>query len=267
VKSLVAGALFASLAFAASAPIREVTTEFPFPTGFSVPWFRHGRVFQLFQVIKGYALEGTFAFNAPIRTPDGKLTSANDIDVDSDDTFAALANTGIALLDSRGIQTGFIETKRFRPQRLVIAQDHSIWVLGFEGKPEYIVLRKYSRDSRLLGSYDQVPARDVGRTVLMVSGKEIAIVAGADLIHLDGEGNVLERMRLDYLKVSVAEFAFTSDGKLFGWGRDGLVLFDLTAGSWKKVEYPSHYGFFWRRRSHTGFLQRQGRWNGHRHLV
>jgi hypothetical protein len=244
VKPLVAGALFASMAFAASAPIREVTTEFPFPTGFSVPWFRHGLVFQLFQVIKGYALDGTFAFNAPIRTPDGKLTSAIDIDVDSDDTFAVAVNSGVALLDSRGIQIGFIATKRFEPQRLAIAQDHSIWVLGIEAKSDAMVLRKYSHDGRPLGSYGQVPHFHVGRTALMTSGNEIAIAAGGDLVRLDSEGNLLARMRLDYSKISVAEFAFTSDGKLYGWGRDGLVLFDLAAGSWKKMEYPSHYGFF-----------------------
>ena len=163
--------------------------------------------------------------------------------VGSDDTFAAAVNSGIALIDSRGIQTGFIETKRYRPQRLAIAPDHSIWV-GIEAKSDVMVLRKYSHDGRLLGSYGQVPHFHVGRTALMTSGNEIAIAAGGNLVRLDSEGTLLARMRLDYLKRSVAGFAFTSDGKIYGSGRDGLVLFDLAAGSWKKMEYPSHYGFF-----------------------
>jgi hypothetical protein len=244
VKLLLAAALFTGVAFAASAPIREVTSEFPFAPGYSAPSFRNGRLFQFFQVLKVYARDGTFAFYAPIRTPDGKLASARDIGVDSDDTFAVAANSGIALLDSRGLQTGFIETKLLRPQRLVISQDHSIWVLGVEAKPNHMALRKYSRDGRLLASYDQERGYEAHPTALMASGNEIALAVGGDLIHLDGDGNVLARMRLDNSKVSVVEFAFTSDGKLYGWGKDGLVLFDLAAGSWKKMKTPSHYGFF-----------------------
>jgi hypothetical protein len=238
VKSLVVGALFASLAFAAGDPVREVTTEFQFTPGFSAPSFRNGRLFQFFQVLRVYARDGTFAFDAPIGTPDGKLTSAIDIGVDSDDTFAVLTHSGIALLDSRGIQTGFIETRHFRPQRLVITQDHSIWVLGIEA------IRKYSHDGRLLASHDQERSNEAHPSALMASGNEIALAVGRDLIHLDSNGDLLARMRLDTSKISVVHFAFTSDGKLYGWGRDGLVLFDLAAGSWKKMETPSHYGFF-----------------------
>jgi hypothetical protein len=255
VKSALAGVLFAGVAFAASAPIREVTTEFPLAGLQPAPYFRHGRVFQLLQVLKVYERDGTFAFYAPIRTPDGNLTTARDISVDSDDSFVVATNQGLALLDSRGLQTGFIKTNGFWVGHVVITEDHSIWVLGHPLRPmgDYTILRKYTRGGELLGSW--LPSSmfapgisesgyESGRTRLMASGNEIAVAAGGDLIRLDGDGKVLGRMTLDRSKISVGEFAFTSDRKLYGWGKDGLVLFDLEAGTWKKMETPYQYGFF-----------------------
>jgi hypothetical protein len=255
VKSALGAVLFASIGLAASAPIREVTTEFPLVGLQPAPYFRHGRVFQLLQVLKVYERDGTFAFYAPIRTPDGNLTTARDISVDSDDSFVVATNQGLALLDSRGLQTGFIKTNGFWVGHVVITEDHSIWVLGHSLRPkgDYTILRKYSREGALLGSWlpsstfapgVPEPGYEGGRTRLMASGNEIAVAAGGDLIHLDGDGKVLGRMRLDK-SMKLQEFAFTSDGRFYGWGiHDGLVLFDLDAVTCKKVETPYPYGFF-----------------------
>ena len=254
-RSVLVAALFTGIAFAASVPVREITTEFPLVGLQPAPYFRHGRVFQLLQVLKVYERDGTFAFYAPIRTPDGNLTTARDISVDSDDSFVVATDQGLALLDSRGLQTGFIKTNGFWVGHLVITEDHSVWVLGHPERREkdYTVLRKYSRDGALLGSWlpsstfapgTPEPGSEGGRTRLMASGNEIAVAAGGDLIHLDGDGKVLGRMRLDK-SMKLREFAFTSDGRIYGWGiNDGLVLFDLEAGTGKKMETPYPYDFF-----------------------
>src|SRR5580692_7796982 len=58
--------LFAGLAFAASAPVRELTSEFPTD---KLAHFRGGRLFQLGTMVRAYAPDGTRDFDAPILTP------------------------------------------------------------------------------------------------------------------------------------------------------------------------------------------------------
>ena len=122
-RSLIALTLFGGLAFAASAPVRELASQFP--TG-TLAHFRGGRLFQLGAMVRAYAPDGTRDFDAPILTPDGKVAPVLDIAVDPDHGFAVAASAGIALLNQRGIQTGFIETGEFLPLNLTIRRSFDL---------------------------------------------------------------------------------------------------------------------------------------------
>ena len=245
-RSLFALVLFGGLAFAASAPVREVTSEFP--TGRHA-FFRGGRLFELGSMVRAYASDGTRDFDAPILTPDGKIASVFDIAVDKDRSFAVATRGGIALLNERGIQAGFIETGAFLPWSLTITEDHSIWVFGLDRKQDYHVLRKYSRDGTLLGSYlrrstfpaDWKPGDPFEPDEVMSSGNEVVLHAYGDLIQLDGAGRGLGRM---HLGDGFRDFAITADHRIYGCGLKAgfqrlLVLFDLQSGTWKETESPA----------------------------
>lgn len=74
--------------------------------------------------------------------------------------------------------------------------------------------------------------------VVAVSGQNSSL---RELIELDGSGSVLGRMRLDH--DGVMQFAFTTDGHLYGWRCvretkcvSTLALFDVAAGSSKNLD-------------------------------
>jgi hypothetical protein len=199
-----------------------------------------------------------------------------DVAVDADGTFAASAGGGdgdvrhvtqfgVAMFDANGIQTGVIDTKNFSPNHVAIAGDHSIWVLGSQSGPrnkqDYTILRKYTRDGKLAGSYlprSTFPAglepggASVPATV-MAAGNRIAVVAFSgnvgnrlELIELDGDGNVLGWMRSD--NQNSINFALTTDGHLYGWyglgsAKSNLFLFDVAAGTLTSMDAPQSVGW------------------------
>lgn len=256
-RSLFAFAVLGGMAFAANAPVREIHSDFPED---KLAFFRGGRLFELGPMVRAYAPDGTRDFDAPILTPEGQLAPVRDIAVDHEDrSFAVATMKGIALLDARGIQTSFFATKGFLPWNIAITEDHSIWVLGnsFEKEKRHEdrdVVRKYSRDGSLIGSYirrstfptDRKPRIGFEPTQLLASGNEVVLRADGDLIRLDADGHVLGRIRLDDLPMQYFRgFAFTSDRRVYGCGdrggyRDSLVLFDLPAGTWKETASPAH---------------------------
>ena len=247
------------MAAAASAPVRELVTVFPDD---KAAVFRGGRLFELGPMVRAYGADGNRDFDEPILTPDGQLAPATDIAVDPDRSFAVSTTKGIALLNARGIQTGFFATEEFRPRNIAVTEDHSIWVYGTASTREkldtdYDVLRRYSRDGAPVGSYirrSTFPADRKARipfelTELMASGNEVVLRAQGDLIRLDSDGRVSARMRLDDLPMQdFRRFVFTSDRRIYGCGDKGgfqasLVLFDLQAGTWKEMASPEPCGF------------------------
>ncbi len=276
-KTLIAVALLANAVFAADAPVREVQSECPALAYQEVCRFRNGYMFQLDHRFKGmigvYSPDGHFTLNLPVRLPGAEVSGAEDVAVDSDGSFVVgaaggdggvshVSQRGVIMLDSNGIQTGVIDTKGFSPNHVAIAGDHSIWVLGAEGKsrhrPDYMILRKYNRAGELVGSYlprSTFPAGlepgDASPPVTLVAaGNRVAVVAFSgisgdllELIQLDEDGNVLGRMRAD--KNRAHGFALTADGHLYGWPGGGtpLVLFDVAAGTSKNLDAPKHAGW------------------------
>jgi hypothetical protein len=274
-KAFLSAALFASAVFAAGGPVREVQSECPDLPDREICWFRNGYIFQLEHFVKGvigvYAPDGRFMLNLPVRLPGASVSGAEDVVVDSDGSFVVgaiggggdmryVTQRGVIMLDSNGIQTGVIDMKNFSPNHVAIAEDHSIWVLGSEAKsrnrPDYMILRKYNRAGELVGSYLPRSTFPVGfepgdaspAVTLMAAGNRIAIVAFSgtsgdllELIQLDGDGNVLGRMRADHLTGPIG-FALTTDGHLYARSGGGLaksiLLFDVAAGTSKNLDPP-----------------------------
>ena len=214
------------------------------------------------------APEGRFKLNLPIRLPGAEVSGAEDVAVDSDGSFDVgaiggdgdmrhVTQRGVIMLDSNGIQTSVIDTKNFSPNHVAIAEDHSIWVLGAEAKfkhrPDYMILRKYNRAGELVGSYlprstfpaGLEPGEAIGPATLMAAGNRIAVVAFSgtsgdllELVQLDGDGNVLGRMRATHPGFS---FALTADGHLYGGPGPtvkSILLFDAAAGTSKSLDTP-----------------------------
>jgi hypothetical protein len=165
-------------------------------------------------------------------------------------------DAGLAMFDSDGIQTGFVDTKKFWPSHVSIAPDHSIWVLGEElyskNAADYMVVRKYSRDGQLLGSFlprstfpaGLEPGGSAPYTSIMTAGDKIAVVALSgmvgnlrELIELDDSGNVLGRMRSD--KLPVMFYALTSDGGFYGGANTFLFRFNVAKGVTTTVQAPA----------------------------
>jgi hypothetical protein len=270
-KRLLAAALCVSAAFAASGPVREVQSECSALFGQPICVFRNGYLFKFDRVMKVYAPDGHFALNAPIYLPGADSAWAEDVGVDSDGTFVVAASGttggdlkakrhGLLMLDSSGVQTTFVDTTAFRPGHVAVAPDHSIWVLGSRERSkkgeDYMSLRKYSRLGELKGSYlprstfahgmepgsagifEAVMAAENRIVVVAVSGNNSSF---RELIELDGNGNVLGRMRSDH--DGVMQFALTADGHLYGWGCGGaktcvstLMLFNIAASSWTSLD-------------------------------
>jgi len=281
-KMLLAVALFAGAVFADSAQVREVQSECPALANQPVCQFRNGYMFQfdtvVNRVIRVYAPDGHFTVNLPIRLPGASVAYPRDVAVDSDGAFVAgagggdgdirhVSRFGVVNFDSNGIQTGVIDTKNFSPNHVAIAEDHSIWVLGsqFSGRGEpredYMILRKYTRDGKLAGSYLPRSTFPAGLepggpgvpATLMAAGNRIAVVAFSgdrgnllELIQLDTDGNVLGRMRSD--DQNGMNFAFTTDGHLYGRSnakaaRSTLFLFDVAAGTLTSRDAPQSAGW------------------------
>jgi hypothetical protein len=284
-KMLLTAALFVNVVLAAGAPVREVQSECPSLANQPVCQFRNGYMFQfdtvVNRVIRVYAPDGRFTVNLPIQLPGASVSWPRDVAVDSDGTFVAGAfggdgdirhptRFGVAMFDANGIQTAVIDTKNFSPNHVTIAADHSIWVLGSQmasqvlgpGEPrqDYMILRKYTRDGTLAGSYlprstfpaglepgaASVPAK------LMAAGNRIAVVAFSgkvgnllELIELDPDGNVLGRMRSD--NQNGMNYALTTDGHFFGSGHRSaestLLFFDVAAGTLTSMDVPQSVGW------------------------
>src|SRR6185312_1476085 len=260
-------------ALPAATPIRELQTECPVISNQAICQFRGGRMFkfdtEVNRIMRVSAFDGQFNFAAPVRLPDAAVAWTYDVAVDPDGGFAVAAlagsgdirditKAGIVLLDAQGIQTGSIDTGNFRPTHIAIAEDRSIWALGYQPRAivgDYNIVRKYSPGGVLLGSYlprssfprgvDPAGAFASGR--VLAAGGRIAVVALSgmkgterEVIELDSNGALLGRMRIDGDRSR--EFALTEDGNLYGWYRSPaagatLKLFDARAHSAVEVEH------------------------------
>jgi hypothetical protein len=172
---------------------------------------------------------------------------------------------GIRILDPQGKSLRFIETDGYIPQSLAFDKDDNLWTLGwqrdavlrdYESKQEYNLIRKYSQDGKLLGSYMPRHAMwpgkksgpgSTGRGFWSMMAAKDRIAALVHESHADNEpellewdlnGNMLTRTVLP--RRLYGGKAYTASGRLYarhrstGTGHELKVL-DTAIGTWTTV--------------------------------
>lgn len=172
---------------------------------------------------------------------------------------------GIALLDSAGTQTGFLETGRYLPQGMCFAKDHSIWTIGWEWHQsddpasDYFVFRRYSRDGKQLGAYvrrstfPNPSTFRVGDHTGMIRAANERIGAfvcfgptskDKEWFEFDLHGDLIGRWSVEeeYLIGGVARWgvALTASGQAYARSPQRTSNFDLGTASWKTVNLGSN---------------------------
>jgi len=245
----------------------------------------------------GYALwgpDGNFRYQTSVLAPDGTSAHLRDWAIDEDGTVIVtmsyggyggnghVKGGGIVMLSPSGMQTQFIDTSRWLPAFASFGPDHSIWVTGTqfaplrEGDPrdhissaDYRMLRKYSRDGKLLGEFaprSWYPAGlepfDSGLPWVRAATDRIAVLAHPgktanqpELVEFDLDGKLIGRWKLGPEIIGdpdtrnatyiLGQLVFTSDGRLFAQPYDGtkphhLAVFDRATSSWMKIAMPKN---------------------------
>jgi len=207
-----------------------------------------------------YTRDGVLAYSIPV--PDGHHIPY--VAVDTDQTAAAAVNRGnsgggIAIFDRRGSQIQIIETGQYLPSFICFAPDHSIWTTGKHArrslaeKPEFFILRHFSRDGKELGAFlprssfedDGEPAADiVGRAYLRIANNRIGAFlrnAGnatkALWVEVDLNGKELGRWRTG--DIDRQPVAFTPSGAVYAERFGDISVLDHVTGKWNPVPIPS----------------------------
>jgi len=215
-----------------------------------------------------YKPDGSLAFRAVPQVSGAKFASVRNATPDDDGSLAIAVEYrlekrnagGVAVFDRAGRQTAFIVTSDgWSPTQVCFGADHSIWAIGWmglnppaTGSADYFVLRKFSRDGRMLGaflprsSFEQEPVGPIvggwqlrsanGRigglfytTAVVPPGTKRRVGAW---IEIDLLGNVVRQMDLPEKTI----VAFTGDGSLYAWGyRGGYSVLSPGANSWRPV--------------------------------
>jgi hypothetical protein len=243
----------------------------------------------------GYELwgpDGSFLYQINIIAPDGTPSRLHKVAVDRDGTAIAamwyggyggnghLVGGGIAVIDPSGKQLSFIATDRWVPNQPGFGPDHSIWVAGTQYGPlragdpvdhtsraDYQLLRKYSREGKLLGEFlprssfppglEPAESGDFG-TILAASDRiGVAMYPGEvsnfpEWVEVGLDGTLIGRWKLgpdstsDPVTHNVTQsrsyLAFTADGRLFTESSDHvaksnqIVSFDRSTSSWQPAD-------------------------------
>jgi hypothetical protein len=241
----------------------------------------------------GYELwgpDGSFLYNINIIAPDGTSAHVHDVAVDRDGTAIAatwyggyggnapVAGGGIAVIDPAGKQLSFIATGRWIPANPGFGPDHSIWVSGTQFEPfpsdrpsraDYQLLRKYSREGKLLGEFlprssfppglDPAGAGSMQVGAIQAASDRIGVVMYPgklanfpEWVELGLDGTVIGRWKLgpDHTSDPVTHnqtqsrtsLAFTTDGRLstqvdeYPARSHQILIFDRSTSSWQPAD-------------------------------
>lgn len=271
--------------------------------GCRVPGFDKGYLFELKPTANyppdGLAVfdpAGRRAFQVDIIAPDGSPGhlngNADRLAADSDGTILVpiyyggyggnghVKGGGIVVLNGEGRQVRFVDTGRFLPDAACFGQDHSIWVMGRQYTPlrdgdpqdhvergDYNLVRKYSPDGKLLGSFlaRSLFPRGLSPSAagwMRASNDRIGVMTypgdvsnNPEWIELDSNGKLMGRWKLGprstvdpdthHIMSSLGGFAFTLDGRLFAQLKKcveplqcsyQVMLLDRGSSTWKSVD-------------------------------
>ena len=148
---------------AENAPIREVTSQAAKATGKLIPAYYQGYVYWAGpqETLTVFKPDG---FYVPYDLTPEKTAEALAADTDGRVAIAWRTEThgGIDLFDADGAAVRSIETGRYWPTHLAFGEDHSLWTLGYQSRPDhpelwddndYKIVRKFLPDGRQAGAY------------------------------------------------------------------------------------------------------------------
>ena len=163
-----------------SLPVREVTSEAMLVPNQDVPGFHRGYVYFIERSrMTLYSPDGRLALSKELERPNQRPLSVIGIAVDRNGTVAASWSqfpsadgkfAGIDLIDAAGKPIRTIETGAFLAGHVAFDDEHSIWAFGWQRDPnqpdrtpdDYMAVRKYSSDGRLLSRICRGPSFLVG---------------------------------------------------------------------------------------------------------
>jgi hypothetical protein len=213
----------------------------------------------IFYGFDAYGRDGKLAYKKTIEAPGGSQVVVHDVDFDADGNAAVAASAlggpsqflqVIILLDRNGNQTGFIDTGRYLSAKIAIAEDRSIWALGWQRDPvrssypdsnDYMIVRHFSAEGKESAAYvarstfpiGLEPGAQGGPARIMVTKDRVGVLAVSgnsgnqtEWLELDLNGNVIERSRLDRILREVFVAAFTADDHVYLGGNEELYTLD-----------------------------------------
>lgn len=262
-RSFVLACLFISVAALAAPAGRDVVypreIKAPVPTfdkGYLITWDRTSS-------LSLYGPDGQLLYDLKLAPPGEPHAGVMSAVIDTDGTVAAAYEVtsvrgGVALVDATGRPFQFLTIAQYVPAHICFAGDHSIWTIGNmdDSGKDYAVIRKYSRDLRLLGEF--VPRSELGPTLNLVVGQAIVghwqmraskdrIGACLDLgypravwIELDLDGTLAGKWEFD--RSAWRHGAFTPDGTLYAQkGRSGgIAVLNRASGEFEPVTATPH---------------------------
>jgi hypothetical protein len=269
-------AVLGHYAFAASDPIREVTSQATRVGNQLVPAFYKGYIYWVGLAgdeghVTLYAPEGYLALG--FVTQNGRV---NSIAVDTDGTVAVAwrrrgspKGGGIDFHDKYGTLMRTIQTGTYVPAHISFAEDHSVWSFGYQldaadgtrsDRQDYMTVRKYLPSGKEAGAYLPRSLFPPGLEPAELSWQRSSSISVAhdrvglwadsgensdqtEWLELDLNGNLLGRWRLDQFSWDT-KIALTTDGHLFVQNRDSktkahrLYTLDRATSTWRVVDAP-----------------------------
>jgi hypothetical protein len=277
-KALAIALLLASLPLpAATAPLREVTSQAALVGNQPVPAFYNGYIYYVDDpgnnYVRLYAPDGHLALATAMQQQKPGPVWTQSVAVDSDGTIAiswvygkeAGGTAEIDFLDGNGRLTSSIATGTYVPAHITFDGNHNVWSFGYDTGYEwgsrrsgdYLTVRKYSRDGKQLGAWlprssfpaGLPPAEQTWQsTCITVAADRVGLLAYAgkvgnqqQWVELSPEGNLIGRWDVD--AAGGARVALTIDGHVYlqkGMGPNTIQLFmlDRTASKWTPVTSP-----------------------------
>lgn len=209
-----------------------------------------------------YSPDGTFAYS--ISPEHGFIHNAT---VDTDQTSAVAIQFGgkrgmISIFDRTGSPIRAIETGTYLPSFVCFAPDHSIWVTGRQwrqsltDKPEYFILRHFSRDGNELGAFlprsslEEDDSADPVMSIVGLPGLQAASNRIGALLNYGGKekamwvetdlnGKEIGRWRVN---INGHPSVFTQNGAVYARVVGGISTLDHVTGKWNRVLVPAESG-------------------------
>jgi hypothetical protein len=253
---LLSSLVFSTLAVGAS--VREVYYQADSLTPSNIgPTFVNGYLVVYGRNVSVYSPDGTLAYT--ISPPEHGFI--HNVTVDTDQAAAAAVEVRgksgiISVFDRTGSPISVIDTGKYLPSFVYFALDHSIWATGrvqrqsLTDKPEYFILRHFSRDGKELGAflprsafedYDQADPVEavVGLPGLHIANNRIGVLLNyggngekALWVETDLNGKEIGRWRVN---ITGLPSVFTPNGAVYARVVGGISALDHAAGKWNRV--------------------------------